>query len=1076
MIDLTDLAIEGSGGGGGGGGSDEAPNTLRSRTWYNILLFLSEGEVAPISEKIERRIFLNGTPIESSDGTLNYRGVTVAYRNGSVSQTPIPVATNYAAGATTAVGQKISTAVGPVTRTYANPAADGIVVSLSTPGLRAKQGNDITGSYVQFRIDISNNNGAFVTYLQDSFDGKTTGYARDYQIKVSPSGPWTVRVTRLTPDVPAADIDKATNDLIWDKTTLIFDDKLSYPNTALVFIRLDSVFFRSEPTIAIKASPMMLLVPDNYDPVAKTYTGSWTGNFKKAATDNPAWVVYNFLVNRRWGIGKRIKPELVDKWGFYAFGKHCDVKINNGTGVDKPRHTFNQYIRTQSDAVKGINAILEAARAGVYESGGQLVLIYDRAGRPIGKPFTNSNVLCKYDESGKLTEPGFSYECSHINDLPSAVNAKWYDPSNFDKPDFVRATLQDIGLPELLDRYGDRELDLDLPWCHNPWEAMQYARWKLASAHLEQWTVNFMLDEPGMLRLPGDLIAIQDNEINNTWVGGKVKSSAIGQIELDRAVEISGNGTLLFEGAGTTQDLPILNPTSATPTSIINCAVTAANLPAIGSEWLLNLNSNKVRIFRIVSVSNPEGNYRILAREYAEQKYIVADGGQPIIATKSYWQKPNPPTQLKIYYDPNFTHVGWLPPLSLGIDQYLLEYQNFATGIWQPIYINANFTDYNLPATTAPYSVRIAAIGHNKITSDWVYGGVDAASSATTNNIGIIVDRNPNGTVTLDKPVFLSYANEGKYWLTVDATGGSTGTEGGSTYRQVDRRVSFVNPGLTTIINTENKGRDINNNPNSNPYGFLGDVSTFIGVTGLINSSLNNAISYLVASGPDISARDAVSNPDTPIPPGTYDLRASSIGSITNDSISYLTVPSGSSLYVTQHVPGQNPRENSPWILSVETDVGTLANYASSTIFQLGKTVSALVSHRLMVVFGDETRSYPVISGISNSLTVDTGLIESFTAGTATLSVNLATPASPINNKAKYLVVIGGTAVVFSDAFAGISQPFNAGTYDLSLYPIGASNVSSINVFAGATAILTEKAPAIEPYPIGSTWKLLRVD
>jgi hypothetical protein len=112
-----------------------------------------------------------------------------------------------------------------------------------------------------------------------------------------------------------------------------------------------------------------------------------------------------------------------------------------------------------------------------------------------------------------------------------------------------------------------------------------------------------------------------------------------------------------------------------------------------------------------------------------------------------------------------------------------------------------------------------------------------------------------------------------------------------------------------------------------------------------------------------------------------------------------------------------------------------------------------------------------VVATSGSSLTVDTGLIDTFTTTT-----DLAATSSPLNNKAKYLVVIGGNVIVSNALTSTTTYTFTPGTYDLSLFPIGEDTVSYVQIPAGATAILTEKGPAIEPFPNATAWILLRVD
>ena len=81
--------ILGSGGGGKGGGSArtpvEQPDSLHNISFAAVLDAVGNGEVAgPVhADQPLRDIYLDGTPIQNADGSLNFRNVQVDYRVGT---------------------------------------------------------------------------------------------------------------------------------------------------------------------------------------------------------------------------------------------------------------------------------------------------------------------------------------------------------------------------------------------------------------------------------------------------------------------------------------------------------------------------------------------------------------------------------------------------------------------------------------------------------------------------------------------------------------------------------------------------------------------------------------------------------------------------------------------------------------------------------------------------------------------------------------------------------------------------------------------------------------------------------
>jgi predicted phage tail protein len=534
------LIGSGGGGKGGGGGSiDEEPNTLRSRSILNVLYLLSEGEIAgfPTGQDPRKFIYLNDTPIMSSDGTLNYKGVSLEFRTGTPAQAAILGSGGFGIANYVDVSAKVAISTGPVTRLVSNTGAAAIRVSLSTPGLRSSNGNKIAGSSARFKIEVQANGGPWVERVRDSFSGKTSGgYLRDYTIKVSGNGPWQVRVTRLDPDSQNTLV---ANDIFWQSYTALFAELLSYPNSAVLLLRMDSAYVQSTPKVSIKIGGIICSIPSNYDPVTRTYTGIWNGLFARALSDNPAWILYTSLLAQRWGTGNRIQAYQIDKWSFYRFAQRCDEMVSDGNGGQEPRHTYKAYVRQREGALGALQNFLTEARAQIYEDGGQIFLVQDRPGGVIAKPYTNANVKTEFDKTGRMTAPPFVYDWAAAQAIHTVALISFYDNQNFGRKDIVRVDSGDIGYPNDLIIYGEVPIEVTLPGCTTRAAAIRHGRWKLITERLEDEVISFATGNAGQLRRPGELIEIQDNGRNNEFLGGRVLASTNSSITLDRPISWS---------------------------------------------------------------------------------------------------------------------------------------------------------------------------------------------------------------------------------------------------------------------------------------------------------------------------------------------------------------------------------------------------------------------------------------------------------------------------------------------------------------------------------------------------------
>lgn len=122
---------------------------------------------------------------------------------------------------------------------------------------------------------------------------------------------------------------------------------LTYPNTAMASVEIDSRNFNSEPTRGYGLKLKRVLVPSNYNSVTRKYEGAWNGLFLgqenqnksvgsiddeyRRWSDNPAWVFYDIVTNNRYGAGKfGITEKNIDKWQLYKAAKYCDELVKTG--------------------------------------------------------------------------------------------------------------------------------------------------------------------------------------------------------------------------------------------------------------------------------------------------------------------------------------------------------------------------------------------------------------------------------------------------------------------------------------------------------------------------------------------------------------------------------------------------------------------------------------------------------------------------------------------------------------------------------------------------------------------------
>ena len=112
--------------------------------------------------------------------------------------------------------------------------------------------------------------------------------------------------------------------------TEVVNAPLSYPHSAIIATLIDARSFSRVPKRTFDLKLVKVNVPSNYDAENKAYSGNWTGEFalNKIWSNNPAWVFYDMVVNKRYGLAKYgFDRNAVDKWNLYSIVKYCEELV-----------------------------------------------------------------------------------------------------------------------------------------------------------------------------------------------------------------------------------------------------------------------------------------------------------------------------------------------------------------------------------------------------------------------------------------------------------------------------------------------------------------------------------------------------------------------------------------------------------------------------------------------------------------------------------------------------------------------------------------------------------------------------
>lgn len=595
----------------GGGGSAHTPveqaDDLLSQAKLKMVLALSEGEIQ--GDLVAQQIFLNDTPLANDDGTYNFTGVKWDYRKGTQDQTYLQGMPEIDNESSVGIEVKAST---PWTRQFSNLTLDAVRIKLSLPiQYQYKDNGDMVGTVTAYAIDLSVDGAAYKTVVNGKFDGKTTSeYQRDHRIDLpdSASG-WTIRVRRITPDSTSTKLINAFKVFSFAE---VIDSKLRYPNTALLYVELDSSQFNgSVPKTTCKPKGKLIRVPTTYDPVTRIYSGTWAGEFKIAYSNNPAWIFYDLVLDEIYGMGNRVDATMIDKWELYSIAQYCDAAVSDGAGGTEPRFTCNVFIQNQQDAYTVLRDLAAIFRGITFWGNDQIFVRADVPQDDVDFTYHSSNVV-----DGMFTYAGGSYKNRF-----SSCQVSWSDPINH-----YSDTIESVYEPELVARYNWNETQLTAIGCTSQSEAHRRGRWVILS-NAKDGTVSFGVGLDGYIPMPAEIIGIADPFRAGKANGGRISAVNGNNITVDRVADYGiGDRLVVNLPDGTAQTRTISGVSADKKTFTVATAYRMT--PVSGAVWAIDSDNLAIQYFRITSISsNDDGTFTIAGVQHDPNKYRYIDDG-----------------------------------------------------------------------------------------------------------------------------------------------------------------------------------------------------------------------------------------------------------------------------------------------------------------------------------------------------------------------------------------------------------------------------------------------------------------
>ena len=500
-----------TGGKGGGGGNrtvTRTPDNLRSKDTVEVILALGEGPIFGLVDGA-KSFYVGDTPLQNANGDFNFQAFTLKFYPGSdVAEKVKPTLGGLTSN--TSVNVTLGSDV-PVVRTTS--IAGGIDYLEVRIGFNRLYKTDDAGTYnhdAKFRIEYkASSSSTWIKYANKdlSYNGKTTStYVKEFRWAVpNIAGSYDIRVTKLNP----ANTETAFSDFGWESFQEVISTEKAFNNTAIIQVCGESSDqFSNIPQWSGIYKGLLVKVPQNYDPVARTYTGIWDGTWKIAYTNNAALCLYDFVMNDRYGLRAYYLELDLDKYDVYDAAQWCDGMVPDGKGGLQPRYTFNTILTEATDGKEMARYIAGVFNATFFDDlNGKAFLRVDKDD-PAAHIFMPENV----------TEDGFEYSYTDLSSRYNDITVTFINPELDWEQDRRRVFNQ-----TQIDKNGRIPLDFIAVGCIDVQEALRRAHGKLITANTETCIVNFTTNRLGSYVNPFDVILICDPDMGY-GISGRIKS------------------------------------------------------------------------------------------------------------------------------------------------------------------------------------------------------------------------------------------------------------------------------------------------------------------------------------------------------------------------------------------------------------------------------------------------------------------------------------------------------------------------------------------------------------------------
>ena len=638
---------------------------LNSKTTLKIIDLIGEGPIKGIQGRAG--VYLNETSsvdkgVQRSDfeqrkGRLGQERLSDSKTTSTVQTVGIEVGKSYEE--TTDVNgevEKIHYGAGQVIQTITDPDVEFVQLVLTVPALysTAVEGlarGQLFTAKIRYQIEIQSI-GSACAYVKlypepQVIEGISTS---SYQIKTpkinfddelpGQIAPWNIKVSKLEfddredafeikrsmlKDLPkkGTPLQQGRRDsLRWESISIHKTTRVNYRGSAVAALSIDAEQFGTLPSRAYDVKGLEVQIPEtasvNEDGYLEFNGLPFNGQLQeqKQWTTCPVCCFYDMLVNKRYGAGDFIDADNISWVDLIGIAKYCNELITLPDGSTEPRFAVNTVISSQAEAYSVIQDLASVFRGMVFWKSDTIQLAADHGNldgsdlSPI-HVFTNSNVV----------GGGFNYSGSSLKTRSTRVVARYNDPNNFYKPNYIIVEDRDA-----ISKYGLQTREIVAFGCTSKTQAQRMAKWMMASEELEGETITFSVGLEGLNVLPGQIFAVSDAMRQGARLAGRIVGATRSKIIADQDVS---------SPTGSNDQLTVVLPDGRVQVRAATCDGTSTitvspkfdEPPADNAVWTITDTSVANQKFRCLSVAEGEdGAYSIVGVQHVDNIYDVAEG------------------------------------------------------------------------------------------------------------------------------------------------------------------------------------------------------------------------------------------------------------------------------------------------------------------------------------------------------------------------------------------------------------------------------------------------------------------